>query len=108
MSTEDLSREDVAALRREGDFRAFLRQGIRQGQGVHEAGVQRFRRRTSQPPAGLPDATGHVPGAWPTGSAGASTTCSCTRCQSYATDQPAADELMRRTHAYLNDPEGTE
>lgn len=104
MSTEDLSRDDVAAMRREGDFRAFMRQGIRQGQDVREAGVQRFRRRTAQKPADLPDATGHVPGAWPAGSAGASTTCSCTRCQSYAKDQPAAAELMQMTQAYLDSP----
>lgn len=107
MSSEELSREDVAAMRREGDLKAFLRQGIRQGQGVHRAGVRQFQQRATQP-ADLPESTGHTPGAWPAGTTGNGTTCDCTRCRSYAQDQPTADELVRRAEEYLTRTEGTE
>jgi hypothetical protein len=108
--TDHLDREDVSAMRREGDFKAYLRQGIRRGQSAFTDGLEQFRRQSSRPPADLPAATGHVPGAWPVGpsdtgtEADGRTTCDCTRCRSYAKEQPELAELLRRTQAYLDDP----
>ncbi|WP_055692988.1 hypothetical protein [Streptomyces prasinopilosus] len=108
MSDQHLNPEDVAAMRRQGDLRAFMRQGIRSGQGVQREGVRQFQQQSSKPPANLPDATGHVPGAWPVGPSDAAadtrTTCTCTRCRSYAKEQPGSAELLRRTQTYLDRP----
>jgi hypothetical protein len=85
MSNENLSNEDVSAMRRQGDLKAFLRQAIRTGQHT-----QRENLRPAAP--SLPAAPGHIPGAWPVGpsdpEASARTTCICTRCRSYAKGQP--------------------
>lgn len=104
MPDQDIDSEDVSAMRREGDFKAFLREGIRQGKGVFSEGLEQFRRQSSRPPEDLPDATGHIPGAWPVSASGARGTCSCTRCQSYGKEQPAPEELLRRTQEYLDGP----
>lgn len=85
MPDQDVNLEDVSAMRREGDFKAFMRQAIRTGQHT-----QRKNLRPAAP--SLPSAAGHIPGAWPVGPADPDannrTTCICDRCQSYAKGQP--------------------
>lgn len=105
--TDHLDSEDVSAMRREGDFKAFLRQGIRQGQGIQRANLRQFQQQSNKPPADLPDATGHVPGAWPVRpsdtEAAQRTTCGkCARCRSFGKGQPELAELLRRTEDHLN------
>jgi hypothetical protein len=103
MTDQDLSREDISAMRREGDLSAFLRQGIRAAQQIH---------RDSLRPAApsVPPTPGHTPGAWPVGTSGTDgrKACACTRCRSYAKGQPEHAELLRQTHDYLNGNEGAE
>lgn len=111
--TDHIDRDDVSAMRREGDLKAFLREGIRQGQGVQRANLRQFQQQSTKPPADLPDATGHVPGAWPIPSSDADgtqrTTCpGCARCRSYGKGQPEPAELLRRTQDHLDSTEGTE
>lgn len=91
MSTEDLSRDDVTAMRQEGDLRAFMRQGIRQGRSAFQVGLDRFRRGEQHTAA---SDVGHTPGAWPGGTAGAgpgSRLCHCPDCAAYADGQPTND-----------------
>lgn len=54
----DVDPEDVKAMRRQGDFRSFLRQQIAEGQA------------RKQPPKATPAPRppGHIPGDWPAGS----------------------------------------
>lgn len=54
----DVDPEDVKAMRRQGDFRAFLRQQVAEGRA----------RKHPAKPAAVPRPPGHVPGAWPAGS----------------------------------------
>ena len=54
----DIDPDDVKAMRRQGDFRAFLRQQIADGK----------QRRQPPTPAAVPHQPGHTPGAWPAGS----------------------------------------
>ncbi|MFD8144757.1 hypothetical protein [Streptomyces sp. NPDC059708] len=54
----DIDPDDVKAMRKQGDFRAFLRQQIAEGQA----------RKAPARPAPAPKPPGHVPGAWPAGS----------------------------------------
>lgn len=108
MSNENISNEDVSAMRREGDLKAFMRQGIRSAQKAHQASVRQFQQQSSRPSADLAEATGHVPGAWPVGPSDAAhadrTTCTCRRCQSFAKGQPELAELLRKTQAHLDGP----
>lgn len=101
MGNENLSNEDVSAMRRQGDFKAFMRQAIKGGQ-------QNFREAQRPAPPTLPPSPGHIPGAWPTGpadtAANTRTTCTCTRCQSYAKNQPDLDRLLHQTRTYLDNP----
>lgn len=54
----DVDPEDVKAMRRQGDFRSFMRQQIAEGQArAHPAKA-----------APAPRPPGHTPGAWPAGS----------------------------------------
>lgn len=53
----DASRDDIAAMRRQGDLRNYLRAQIAAG----------ATRRDHKPPPATPR-TGHRPGAWPAGS----------------------------------------
>ncbi|MFB6977735.1 hypothetical protein [Streptomyces scopuliridis] len=50
--------EDVAAMRREGDLKRYLRDQLRAG---------RARRNTPSAPSSAPLPPGHRPGTWPTG-----------------------------------------
>ncbi|MEV6854779.1 hypothetical protein AB0M89_13330 [Streptomyces microflavus] len=52
----DFDASDIAAMRREGDLRSFLRDQLRAG-----------RTKTTAPPAPPPKPPGHRPGHWPTG-----------------------------------------
>ncbi|MGW4505749.1 hypothetical protein ACWENO_14025 [Streptomyces sp. NPDC004436] len=54
----DIDRDDVKAMRKQGDFKAFMRQQIAAG---------RARNAPAKPAAPAPR-PGHTPGAWPTGS----------------------------------------
>lgn len=54
----DIDPEDVKAMRKQGDFRAFLRQQIADGQA---------RKAPAKPMPATPR-PGHTPGTWPTGS----------------------------------------
>lgn len=54
----DIDPDDVKAMRKQGDFKAFMRQQIAAGQA-------RKQPAKPAPPAPRP---GHTPGAWPTGS----------------------------------------
>ena len=54
----DVDPEDVKAMRKQGDFRSFMRQQITEGKA----------RRTPARPAPPPKPPGHIAGAWPTGS----------------------------------------
>lgn len=54
----DIDPDDVKAMRKQGDFKAFMRQQIAAGQA-------RKQPAKAVPPAPRP---GHTPGAWPTGS----------------------------------------
>lgn len=101
MSNEHLSSEDVSAMRRQGDLKAFMRQAIKSGQQSH--------RETVRPAVpSLPPSPGHVPGAWPVGptdgDASDRITCKCDRCRSYAKGQPELAELLRQVQAHLNSP----
>ncbi|MGW8703184.1 hypothetical protein ACWGOK_40825 [Streptomyces eurythermus] len=85
--SDHLSSEDVSAMRREGDFRAFLRQVVKSGQ-------QNFQQTLRPAAPTTPVSLDHIPGAWPIAPADSSgeeasrTTCSCGTCRSYAEDQP--------------------
>lgn len=54
----DINPDDVKAMRKQGDFRAFMRQQIADGKA----------RNQPAKPAPAPPRPGHTPGAWPTGS----------------------------------------
>ncbi|MFD9256971.1 hypothetical protein [Streptomyces sp. NPDC059538] len=54
----DIDPDDVKAMRKQGDFKAFMRQQIAAGQA---------RNAPAKPPPAAPR-PGHTPGAWPTGS----------------------------------------
>lgn len=54
----DINPDDVKAMRRQGDFRSFMRQQIADGKA----------RNQPAKPAPPPLRPGHTPGAWPTGS----------------------------------------
>lgn len=53
----DFDADDVAAMRKQGDFRAFLRQQIADGNA----------RRNAKPATPAPSPPGYSPGAWPAG-----------------------------------------
>ncbi|MGW9299645.1 hypothetical protein ACWHA3_02305 [Streptomyces cyaneofuscatus] len=52
----DFDASDIAAMRREGDLRSFLRDQLRAG-----------RAQKTAPPAPPPKPPGYRPGAWPAG-----------------------------------------
>ena len=54
----DIDPDDVKAMRKQGDFKAFMRQQITNGKA----------RNAPAKPAPPPQQPGHTPGAWPTGS----------------------------------------
>jgi len=53
----DFDEADIAAMRKEGDLRGFLRDQLRAGRN----------RKAQQPEAKPPKPPGYRPGAWPTG-----------------------------------------
>lgn len=52
--TDDFDSDDIAAMRKQGDLRDFMRSRIRKGV------------KTTKPPVWIPP-PGHTPGAWPSG-----------------------------------------
>lgn len=53
----DFDEADIAAMRREGDLRSFMRDQLRAG----------VNRKTAPPAVKPPPPPGHKPGAWPAG-----------------------------------------
>lgn len=53
----DFDEADIAAMRREGDLRGFMRDQLRAG----------MNRKTAPPAVKPPPPPGHMPGAWPAG-----------------------------------------
>ena len=85
---DDFTPEDVAQMRRDGDFRAFMRT---RRQPTLQTGSQ-----TAQKPAD--ERPGHVPGAWPIGVNAVldpksppieGAVCPCDDCATYAQGRPA-------------------
>lgn len=55
MTTSDITTEDMAEMRRQGDMRAFMRQQYR----------PTIRTKADSPAEPLGPRPGHIPGAWP-------------------------------------------
>jgi hypothetical protein len=87
MADQNFDRDDVTAMRRQGDLSSFIRQGIRGGQSRQRAALKGAVRAPGMV------APGHIPGAWPAGvnalrdphsSSLQGAICSCPGCVSYA------------------------
>lgn len=90
MSDQNLGLEDVAAMRRQGDLKAFLRQSVKAGQQQQRANLRPAASTAAPRP-------GHRPGAWPASSIrNTPTVCRCEACAHWSkTPIPPVSELLR-------------